>query len=695
MNIRLSLPLLPVLALLSAQAAPAQPLQKRLWSDALPLPSQSRTEADLLTLKPLTCAVPGTAATSDAAQQALAQLQATVASLPPGDPSRAALQKALDLMRRNTPRAAPSTPAASSPLTLEQALDSAHAWLNTHDAAGVKAFTLSPDSASAAAASEAAMQASLLGRPDAALAALLRAHDLAPKNADTLANLGGVLGTLGLPQEALAVLQAGLALEPSLSGALGLSSQAVALNNQGYALLQLGRWADADRVLAQAQTLEPALSEASSNRSRALLCQGNIQAAAAAFRRGSRRTPPASTPSNPDTPTATTDLPPPQPGQQPPDQTQRPSSFTFDLSHGTQTTLPVLRIPSTPGETAALADSYQALYLDLTNRALKLQQQQQVVEQQLRARGETIPAVDERRDALWWAILTTDSQPGIAALKTQMEHSRKEPDRIWTDFWHCEGGCKIDVISRRTKTTEDFRALCVPALQAAHNAWRGAMHNAEIDLGAYLKATYAAQTALAANYSDPLWHERASLQAEIGATELTAGYAHDAELWARDIRLAPSDCLAETDRPLPTDQQVEEALQLPRAPLCKQLFDGFSASVSLPMVGFSVSCDTFSIKISNPGWIGAFGKLSLNTAARNWKSTVTIGVAEGISLPGTGIGLGASQGMYLTVDRQGRLLDLGLVADAGASASGKFGPIKIGKSLGGWSGKWSFIASEN
>ncbi|GGR30925.1 tetratricopeptide repeat protein [Deinococcus ruber] len=692
MKIRPSLPLFPLLALTSLAAA--QPLQSRFWSDARLLPSQSRTEADLLQQKGLACPLPGTAARSDAAQQALTQLQAAVASLPQGDPGRAALQKTLDLMRRNTPTAAPSTPAASTPLTLAQALKNARTWLSVHDAAGVRAFALSTDSQSAAAADGAAMQASLLGRPDAALAALLAAHDLTPKNADTLVNLGGVLGALGLPQEALAVLQAALALKPSPSGALGISQRAVALNNQGYALLQLGRWADADRVLAQAQTLEPALSEASSNRARALLCQGNTQAAAAAFRRGSRRTSPASMPGKTGTPTASTDLPLSQPGQQPPDQTQRPPSFTFDLSHGTQTTLPVLRIPSTPGETAALADSYQALYLDLSNRALKLQRQQEAVEQQLKARSETVPAVDERRDALWWAMLSVDAQPNIAALKTQMEHSQKEPDRLWTDFWHCEGGCTIDVISRRAKTKEEFSGLCVPALQAAHNAWRGAMHNAEIDLGAYLKATYATETALAANYSDPLWHDRASLQAEIGATVLTAGYAHDAEVWARDIAQSPN-CVAESDRKPSTTEQVAGPLELPRAPLCKQLFDGFSASVSLSVVGFSVSCDTFSVKVSNPGWIGAFAKLSLKTETPNWKSTVTIGVAEGASLPGTGIGLGASQGMYLTVDRQGNLLDLGMVADAGASASGKFGPIKIGKSVGGWSGKWSFIASEN
>ena len=155
------------------------------------------------------------------------------------------------------------TPPVGRPLTLAEALANVHALLEEKAGrAALDAFALSAEARDANKAEIAASGALLLNKPLAALVALLAAHELEPGRAMHLINLAGVLTYLDRPYEALALLDAAAAAGAAPPSPAGMNGQAVALANRGYALLLLGRAADAEPVLRRAAALEPLLSEA-------------------------------------------------------------------------------------------------------------------------------------------------------------------------------------------------------------------------------------------------------------------------------------------------------------------------------------------------------------------------------------------------------------------------------------------------
>ena len=111
-----------------------------------------------------------------------------------------------------------------------------------------------------------------MGRPGAALAALVRAHELQPAQASHLVNAAAVASSVGLPSEALALLDAAEQLDDPDRPAMGIPRHAVALTNRGQALALLGRHDEADRSLAAALAAEPLLSEANTSRSATTAC---------------------------------------------------------------------------------------------------------------------------------------------------------------------------------------------------------------------------------------------------------------------------------------------------------------------------------------------------------------------------------------------------------------------------------------
>lgn len=262
---------LPVL-LTACSTALAVPVPFRAWSDARPLPSEasfaacgsadfdrSKRSPDVLT--------------------GYDNLTKLVASLKADDPLRATMEKTLEQTRGQLVKAAPAT-APTIPTSLAAAVGNAQTWLEKNEARGWQAFTASPDAKSARNASQAALAAAMLGKPSAALAALLTAHKFDPHNPETLANLGGVLETLGLLGEALVVLDAAMKLARSDVGAFGWSNTATLNTNRGLALADLRRWNEAEGALSSALQGAPMLAEARLGMARVLTCQGKVSQAA-------------------------------------------------------------------------------------------------------------------------------------------------------------------------------------------------------------------------------------------------------------------------------------------------------------------------------------------------------------------------------------------------------------------------------
>jgi tetratricopeptide (TPR) repeat protein len=106
--------------------------------------------------------------------------------------------------------------------------------------------------------------------------------NLLPVFAPAWANLGGTLGELDKPQEALGAFERALALDPS-------SPQA--LNNVGVVRRELGRLADSEAAFRQVIQLTPGMAFGHYNLGHTLFLQGRFQAALSAYAEGQARDP--------------------------------------------------------------------------------------------------------------------------------------------------------------------------------------------------------------------------------------------------------------------------------------------------------------------------------------------------------------------------------------------------------------------
>ena len=123
--------------------------------------------------------------------------------------------------------------------TLPAALASVHAFLAEHAPNGQALFVGTAAYNDAEPRAGGCGRGDRMGRPGAALAALVRAHELEPIQASHLVNAAAVASSVGLPSEALAMLDAAERLEDPDRPAMGIGRHAVALNNRGTALAML------------------------------------------------------------------------------------------------------------------------------------------------------------------------------------------------------------------------------------------------------------------------------------------------------------------------------------------------------------------------------------------------------------------------------------------------------------------------
>lgn len=678
---------LTLLALTSSSLAASPPeLSWAAHSDARSLPTEAAIRQQLERDRASLCDPPRFDASKLSSDQRAAyqNMQRLLATLDPASSNRALFEQTFAKMGEAYAKVAPLAP-PKEPATLAEALKDAQAWLEKHEGAGLKAFAGSPDAKNAALASRFAASAALLGKPNAALAALLAAHRLQPNEPQHLVNLGGVLVTLGLPGDALTVLDAAAKLQQGGAGALGWSSAAVLHTNRGVALTALRRFEQAETVLRRAIAAEPMLSEANAGLGVALTCQGKFAEAAKFARAGQRRTPTKTT--TPSQPQAPREIQVTRGGE--PVRTRLPASFSFDLSRGKQAALPNLKLPQTPAEAVALLGAYRELAAELGARMDALGDRSDAVSNQIRSRPSAAWLVEARRDALETALLSVNEEPHLKALVQALDKTEHTPGQIEQDFFNCEGGCIFDELVRTTRSREERRAQCVPALAAQNDKWRSAMHANAQNLGAYYKARYELTTALTANFDDALFRERASLATERWATTVFYGYVMDAVRWARQIEIVQDVCVQGSASAPP---KVADDLVLPKADGCKDLLGASTFGFSVPLLSFKVSCESLSMTTASPGVLGVFGQLNHTFGTEEY--TVTVGVQESIEA-GSVVGIESKQGVYVTWGAEG-------VTDVGASVKtsvkvivkgGGDSKASPGSEIKALSGKWSFIAN--
>lgn len=543
-------------------------------------------------------------------------------------------------------------------LTLPQAIANARARL-TRDAsaAAIAGLRNSPAAGSTRSLQGAAVAAVVSGKPSAALAAWLIAYDKEPRNPSVLVNLAGLLARIGMPTEALALLDAADATGASIAAPAGLKGQAVALNNRGYALLLLRRWKEADVALRKALALEPQLSEAARNLAFVLNQEGDREEARRMFFVGVWRVRPqtivrSGAGSKPASPGA----PPADPFQS--KVTTRPAlPELVDLSAGRRGKLPSLRHPTDVEEIVRFSAMTQRLVDECMARVTAASQRFGVVLGGLNTHPSAAKSLAERRSHNLSRLIPVDSEPDVKALlRIAMDagtaltaEAYKINDSLKPAFR--EASNIKDANAKRARMMaigNDGIRLITPAWNAFDDAQRKCFA---------LSHWYT--TAVAAQLGDPQWHEWAMLDAQTGANLAYVQLLHNSTF---GYRIAAGQGVGAAMRQRSVEEP--EALENEDSPCTG------SATISIALtsaVSVSATCKSIGVEVGTEGWLGAFASVEYEFEG---KVTVFAGPKAELGIEGLGTKVGMKDGLYITVDSKG-IQDVGArVAFEGSTSAG-------------------------
>ena len=611
--------------------------------------------------------------------EAIKSLEKALESSKPGDPARAGLERALELLRQQKADGTKVLPLPvrreKGAMTFETAVATAQTLVGP---VGKKPTGSSSSDVAAAMAANS---------PRAALALLLAQHRATPKDALTLVNLAGVLTLSGLPREAIAVLDRAEELGP-LPAPGGVPGQAIALTNRGHAFLGLGRWSEAQVPLKQALARAPDLSEARMNLSQALLCSGDTDGAARELRVALRRTvaPEGSDLIlTEDTPGTHGDA--LKPREQA--STRRSAKTLFDLTRGAAFTLPQLKLPLNRQEAAVLHKKYEAL--ERGGRGI-------LEGLHARAAAVNLSQVLDPGELRWFklvngAIATSVFEPEVwpayqSAYRAHDDMLKARPALTDARNKAIERGIRA---LPPGATCEMRKKVYDEAEQTYLDAFRPYVKGQEQAMARFVTARVKLETALAANLPDP--QVRAAKRAAIEASAKSSFYGpvvFGASLLSDVIDLDLTCQGATPDVPL----DLAELPTLDADP-CGGVFAGAKLKSKVPSpalkasglgLSFALSCKKIDLELSTSSllgtdWLGGFASASLDW---NGNATLFTGVKAELKLPKgvpvTG-GVGAKEGIYIKFGQDG-------IQDAGMRVELK-GSLGAGPdaATGLWEGK--------
>lgn len=494
----------------------------------------------------------------------------------------------------------------------------------------VSHFLRSPDARRASSALAAAAAAASAGKPTAALAALLRAHALAPRDPTPLIGAAAFLTPAGMPNEALALLAAAKRMHPAKQGPFGVSPLAALENNAGYAELALHAWGAAERTLGVARRSAPLLAEAGRNLAAAQLCHGKRKDAAQTIFFAVRRQ------------RLTGDL---LVGASSPTAPKRfASPELFDLSHGETIVLPTILYSADIAGGGALRDSYDALAQDLSDQIDALSSAQGQADGTLFQAEQTMsPATRLRTREIVTAAADALADPDIALL-----------DRQATDLQIQLGDIELASFDQAGYHCDDA--------EATHAKWLSTMQAYDTAERNVIAATYRRQTALAANLRNSHARDAVLLAAKVMALQQLELIPHQAAFMASyDFGCTGAD---------QSGAAVEQGeLGEPAPPACPTGLEGSQLSIDLKLVKLMVDCENLTVtgKIGS-GWLGGFARVS--HSFRSGETTFFAGPQAGVKKSFLGFGAGATvrDGLYMTVDSSGAAKDFGFRVEHEESA---------------------------
>jgi tetratricopeptide (TPR) repeat protein len=532
--------------------------------------------------------------------------------------------------------------------SLPAAIASIKAFLDAR--ADQSQFAASPEYQDALKAETAAGAAIAASRPGAALAALIRAHELQPAQASHLVNAAAVASSVGLPAEALALLDAAQRLDDPDRPAMGVPRHAVALANRGQALALLGRHGDADDALTAALAAEPLLSEANTSRSATAACTQGPKPAAKFLRAGRLRQPPK----------------------------------PIDTSRGRETELRDLQLPGFPKQAAEMREFFAGQSQQLLAETTGQISRQTTLEAKIAAKRATwTKAQDRRYAAMLSRIYDATEEPDIHALDVKVDQLLEKVIKAQRDFWGdneredheyallsdaaskwCEGSPLPKCFQTRMNET------CRPALRLAHQGWLDQIQDTYDAAQVLTRAASKRMSAYAANLADEDANALALIQVEQYERAVYGRVLQWAQHWTHSAELYSDLCVEPLDPP--ANEAVPGAPDVASDGACSGLLKAMSGVFELGPMKLKISCERIqqSFKEEVIPWVQAYAEVTYDI--RHGKLTVFGGTKAEIS---AGVAKGAfKSGIYVSADRNG-VMDAGW--RVGPSATVGAGPVEF------------------
>lgn len=558
------------------------------------------------------------------------------------------------------------------------------------------AFRDSEDYASADRCAGSAAAALVAHRELAALAGLLRAHELQPKNAMHLVNLAGLTARFGLPRHALALLDAAEKLKSPAALPAVVNARAIILTTRGHALVQLRRFAEAETALRAAIKLEPGLSEAKVNLAHALFQQDDAtkKSEAVQLMRFARQRVAVAPPIPPSAPAPGAPAELPAPPARPSAPSETPDAATphvavraarpwardvFDLSHGKAGSLPTIKIPRTVADAHALWPKVRKLQLETIAEmgAIGVRMNALSDEMRKRERDGLMSKLSARRARdVFWYLSNGDREPELRGLA--QEHWDAMQDRGNGTFggqfenpWASkELQDEMDVIRARDQPYSETCRQLYEATETYHASWLGPMHDIETDVNRHARKSYHYMTAIAAHLSDRVNREYARLLIR----QRMLSYFSDV-LFPLEVVCRYDYQNVQAWGAIKGPGKAEEVTpgSYPDADGCPDEFKGdYSAGASLKLFSVSINCEKVGFELSTGTWIKAF--LAVDQMV-DGSGAFFVGVAgDSGAMGSSGVSAVLKGGIYLCIDADGNVSDFGIkssdTSNIGVSVAG-------------------------
>lgn len=551
------------------------------------------------------------------------------------------------------------------PHTLSSAIASVRTYLDKNAPGGMEKLEQSGLANNATKAQELAATAVASGSPGLALAALLEAHRLQPGRGAHLVNAAALATSIGLPNEAIAFLDAAVGRE-FLRTPLGIPPQATAAVVRGQALVMTGRSDAAEKLFRGAKQLAPLLSEADAGLATVAACKGQDAVAKRYIARSRVRSDEKVPPTPP-----TDDPTPPVPN--------------IDITRGNAVPLRQLPIAQTPSQAVkmrpvykGISDGFQAeiqANIDEANR----------IEQHLRDTDEARTRAEiDRRDSIFVLVYRTHLDAEVEAAQDAFYEEIDKLTEIKEEFW---GGGTGEVQSTYGRLNDEAWAACAgsnipncfeieinstcrPALVTAHGEWRSTIQDAQTRANHYFSVWSKLMTGLAANLVDEEAHQLMLNHIDGLERDVYAHLVQQAGFWTHLVNLYRDHCVD----PLPAEvlnPPANEDVASPGA--CQGALKAMNVRAKLGPSTLKVSCERIEQSLSAEVLPLLHLFIDVKLDFRTGNVSVWAGVKGGTSGP---IDAGFKSGLYVKVNQQGELVDTG--ARVGPSLSVGAGAAEFG-----------------